>query len=65
VKVDGRLVHERIAKNGGTNEFGIIVGDRFVVNASGCGVSIDDFRAAVSSLDLARLEALEDVGVKK
>jgi len=65
VKVDGRLVHERIAKNGGANEFGIIVGDRFVINARGRGVSIDDLKAAVSSLDLAKLESMKDVGVKK
>ena len=32
-KVGGRLVHERISKTGGTNEFGIVLGDRFVVSA--------------------------------
>jgi len=64
-KVDGRLVHERISKNGGTNEFGIVVGDRFVIGASGRGVSTDDLKAAVSGLDLAKLESMKDVGVKK
>jgi len=65
VKVDGRLVHERISKNGGSNEFGIVVGDRFVINASASGVSVDDLKSAVSSLDLAKLESMKDVGVKK
>jgi hypothetical protein len=65
VKVDGRLVHERISKNGGSNEFGIVVGDRFVINASGSGVSVDDLKSAVSSLDLSKLESMKDVGVKK
>jgi len=64
-KVDGRLVHQRISKNGGTNEFGIVVGDRFVIAASGRGVSTDDLKAAVSGLDLSKLESMKDVGVKK
>jgi len=64
-KVDGRLVHERISKNGGTNEFGIVVGDRFVIGTTGRGVSTDDLKAAVSGLDLSKLESMKDVGVKK
>jgi len=65
VKVNGRLVHERMAKQpGGANEFGIVLGERFFVNARGNGVSLDELKAAVSSLDLARLEAMKDVGVK-
>jgi hypothetical protein len=64
-KVGGRLVHERMAKQpGGSNEFGIVLGERFFVNARGNGVSLDELKAAVSSLDLARLEAMKDVGVK-
>ena len=64
-KVNGRLVHERISKNGGANEFGIVVGDRFVISATGRGVSTDDLKAAVSGLDLSKLESMKDVGVKK
>jgi hypothetical protein len=64
-KVGGRLVHQRTSKNGGRNEFGIVLGDRFVVSASGSGVSLDDLKAAVSGLDLARLESMKGVGVKK
>ena len=64
-KVDGRLVHERTSKNGGTNEFGIVVGDRFVIGTSGRGVGIDELKAAVSGLDLSKLESMKDVGVKK
>ena len=30
---NGRLVHERMSKVGGTNEFSIVLGDRFVVKA--------------------------------
>jgi len=64
-KVGGRLVHERSSKTGGTNEFGIVLGDRFVVSAKGHGVGVAELKAAMSSLDLARLEAMKDVGVQK
>ena len=63
-KVGGRLVHERISKPGGTNEFGIVLGDRFVVSAQGNGVGIDELKAAISSLDLGKLESMKDVGVR-
>jgi hypothetical protein len=62
-KVDGRFVHERVSKQGGSNEFGIVLGDRFLVSAEGRGLSIDELKAAVSSLDLAALESLKNEGV--
>jgi Yip1-like protein len=64
-KVGDRIVHEKRSKVGGQNEFGLVVGDRFVVNASGGGVDLETLRAAVSSLDLARLESMKNVGVQK
>ena len=64
-KVNGRLVHERTSKRGGENEFGIVLGDRFIVSAKGTGISVGDLRAAVTGLDLGKLEAMKDVGVTK
>jgi hypothetical protein len=64
-KVGGRLVHRSVSKTGGTNEFAIVLGDRFVVNAKGDGVDINALQAAVSSLDLAKLESMKGVGVQK
>lgn len=64
-KVDGRLVHEKLSKNGGTNEFSVVLADRFVVSASGTGVELNDLKDAVSKLDLRKLESLKDVGVQK
>jgi hypothetical protein len=64
-KVDNRLVHERISKVGGENEFAIVLGDRFLVSAKGRGVPFSDLKASVSGLDLARIEAMKDVGVQK
>jgi hypothetical protein len=65
-KVDGRLVHEKTStRAGGTNEFSVVLGERFVVSASGVGVDLKELKAAVTSLDLARLESMKDVGVTK
>ncbi|HWW84257.1 MAG TPA: Yip1 family protein, partial [Vicinamibacterales bacterium] len=60
-KVDGRLVHEKVSKRGGTNEYGIVLGDRFVVGATG-NVSLDELKAAVAGLNLAKLESMKDAG---
>ncbi|MGH9139922.1 MAG: Yip1 family protein, partial [Vicinamibacterales bacterium] len=64
-KVGGRLVHERISKTGGTNEFGIVLGERFIVSTKGRGVGVSELKAAMSSIDLAKLEAMKDIGVQK
>lgn len=65
-KIDGRMVHEKAAKQaGGSNEFSIVLGERFVVSANGRGVDIGQLKAAVNSLDLKKLEAMKDVGVQK
>jgi hypothetical protein len=64
-RVGGRLVHRSVSKTGGTNEVAIVLGDRFVVNAKGDGVDINALQAAVSSLDLAKLESMKGVGVQK
>lgn len=64
-RVGGRLVHERTSKTGGTNEFAIVLGNRFVVSAKSDDVGINELKAAVSSLDLARLESMKDAGVQK
>jgi Yip1 domain len=64
-KIGGRLVHERTSKRGGTNEFGLVLGDRFMVSAKGNGVSVSELKAAFSALDLAKLESMSEVGVQR
>jgi hypothetical protein len=64
-KVNGRLVHEKLSKVGGSNEFGIVLGDRFIVSATGYGIDLKTLESAVNGLDLAKLEAMKDVGVAK
>lgn len=61
----GRLVHEKVSKRGGANEYSIVLGDRFVVSARGQGVAIDELKQAVGSLDLPKLEGMREVGVQK
>jgi hypothetical protein len=64
--VNGRLVHERGSKRaGGSSEFSVVLGQRFVVNAKGYGVDLPALKVAVSGLELAKLEAMKDVGVQK
>ena len=64
-KVDGRLTHEKVSKTGGTNEYAIVIADRFVVSAKGNGVDINTLKSAVSSIDLAKLESMKTIGVKQ
>jgi Yip1-like protein len=64
-KVGGRLVHERSSKRGGSNEFGLVLGDRFLVSANGRGIGVDELKAAIGRLDLVTLESMKDAGVQK
>jgi len=65
-KVGGRVVHETASKRaGGTNEVAILLGDRFVVTAKGEGMDVNALKNALSSIDLAKLESMKDVGVSK
>jgi hypothetical protein len=64
-KVDGRLIHEKLSKTGGTNEYAIVLADRFVVTAKGRGVDLEALKSAVGSLDLAKLEAMKTVGTSR
>ncbi|MEP7156371.1 MAG: YIP1 family protein [Betaproteobacteria bacterium] len=62
--VDGRIVHEKSRKDGGS-EYDIVLGKRFIVTAKSNGVDLNTLKTAVASLDLAKLESMKDVGVQK
>ena len=64
-RVGGRMVHQRMSKTGGTHEYNVIVGDRFIVTAEGDGIEFSALRNAVSALDLGKLEAMKNIGVTK
>lgn len=62
---DGRLVREVWDSADNSGEYSVVVGERFLVKAEGRARSLDDLRAAVTSVDLARLERLRNEGVKR
>jgi len=64
-KQGDRLVHETSSKTGGTNEYSIVLGQRFIVSAESRSVDLNTLKGAVSGLNLARLESMKDAGVKK
>ncbi|MEO8012462.1 MAG: Yip1 family protein [Dokdonella sp.] len=66
-KQGGRLIHEQWDNSSRSGEFGIVLGDRFSVKLSGNGEGLDAniLKSALTSLDLAGLEALKDKGVKR
>jgi hypothetical protein len=55
---NGRLVHEVWDSSSGHGEYGVIVGNRFLVQASGNVTNIAVLRNAVASIDLAGLQSL-------
>jgi hypothetical protein len=63
-KVNGRMVHEKSTKNG-SDEYDLVLGDRFVVSAHSSDVKLNQLKAIVGAIDLGKLESLKDVGVKK
>jgi hypothetical protein len=63
-KVGGRLIHQKISKIGGTNEFEIVLGDRFIVSAKGRGVDLAVLKGAMSTLDLGQLEGMKEFGLR-
>lgn len=64
-KQNGNLVHEQWDAQTKYGEYGLILGGRFAVKVSGNADSMDQLKAAAGSINLAGLEAMKDVGVKK
>jgi hypothetical protein len=62
---DGRLIRERASRIGGPNEISLVLGDRFVVTARSRTLDLETLKAAVGTLDLARLEAMKDAGIAR
>jgi hypothetical protein len=64
-KVDGRPVHEVYNKNGPQGDYETLVAGRFMVQANGSKVDMSTLKQAVAAIDLAKLDAMKDAGVKK
>jgi hypothetical protein len=57
-KVDGRLTTEEYNSQAKSGKYSVIVANRFVVEANGSGVGMDDLKGAVSSVGFGQLEGL-------
>ena len=57
-KVAGRLTQESYDHTSRHGEYSVLIADRFMVQASGDGVTMDELKAAVNSVGAGRLEGL-------
>jgi hypothetical protein len=57
-KVDGRLTTEEYDTQAKSGKYSVIVANRFVVEANGSGVGMDDLKGAVSSVGFGQLEGM-------
>jgi hypothetical protein len=57
-KLDGRMTTERFDNQARSGRYSVLVADRFMVEAEGSGIVIDDLKAAVSAIGLGRLEGM-------
>lgn len=60
--VNGRMTQESYDREARSGEYSVLVGERFMVNARGDGVTMDDLKAAVNAVGLGRLEAAAKAG---
>jgi hypothetical protein len=60
--VGGRMTQESYDRSAKSGEYSVLVGERFMVQASGDGVSMDELKAAVEAVGPARLESLAKAG---
>ena len=63
-KHDGRIFIENFNRSSKQAEFGLIIGERFLINARSQDFDPTALRTLISKLDLARLEALKNKGVQ-
>ena len=57
-KVGGRMTTEEYDSQARSGEYGVMVADRFMVQAKGSNVTIDQMKSAVSAVPFNQLEAL-------
>ncbi len=57
-KIDGRLTTEQYDNQAKSGKYSVIVANRFVVEANGSGVGMDELKGAVSSVAFGQLEGM-------
>lgn len=60
----GYKSHERWSKSSNSGEISVLVGGRFVAEASGYGVNMDALKDALGKLDLKKLDGMKNQGVQ-
>lgn len=60
---EGCRMHEEFSRSSGRGETTLIVADRFIVKAGGTGLSADEMKRAVASVDRKKLESMKGFGV--
>jgi hypothetical protein len=61
-KVDGRMTTESFNKTSKHGEYSVLAGDRFMIQAEGDNVTMDELKAAVGAVDPRRVETLAKNG---
>ena len=61
---EGRLVHEEWDTRSKRGEYSVVIGQRYTVKAEGQAEHIEQLKKAVGTVDLDKLEAMKNAGVK-
>jgi hypothetical protein len=61
-KVDGRMTQESFDRATQHGEYSVLAGDRFMIQAQGDKVTMNDLKAAVAAVNPVRMEALAKAG---
>lgn len=62
--VSGRKLHEKWSKSSKQAELHLVVGNRFMVEVEARGMEMNDAKALLSKIDIAKLESMKDDGKK-
>ena len=62
--VGGRKIHEKWSKDSKRGEVQMVVGNRFMVEVNAEGVEMNDVKALLGKIDVAKLEAMKGEGKK-
>ena len=60
----GQKAHEQYTKESQHGEIEVLVGNRFIVEAKGNSVKMDDLKAALGKIDIGKLDGMKTQGVQ-
>ena len=61
-RVDGRMTQQSYDKTSKHGEYSVLAGDRFMIQAEGSNVTMDELKAAVAAVNPGRMEQLAKAG---